>query len=228
MGIVLCGENLKCAFSISIHLSLVTVTNFSSRFLSLFYSWSSWVKGMGLWPRVIPISIVPRHHGSMVIRPMTQTGLIRANLRTFARAIGKQINKHTHTHTNTNAHTHKHTHTFFSLLNLNLRGCKMELPNKERIELSMKTTEKLYWVMCKRYGVFMTLFWIWIKLFLNPDFPSDHCPGQFELGFLSIATRWIKIYSIYWPGRLSEVVSSTCMFWIPGVFKVLWGWIWAF
>ena len=80
----------------------------------------------------------------MVIRPMTQTGLIRANLRTFARAIGKQINTHTHTHTNTNAHTHKHTHTFFSLLNLNLRGCKMELPNKERIELSMKTTEKLY------------------------------------------------------------------------------------
>ena len=32
VGIVLCGENLKCAFSIPIHLSVVTVTNFSSRF----------------------------------------------------------------------------------------------------------------------------------------------------------------------------------------------------
>ena len=32
VGIVLCGENLKCAFSIPIHLSVVTVTNFSSSF----------------------------------------------------------------------------------------------------------------------------------------------------------------------------------------------------
>ena len=137
---------------------------------------------MGLWPRIIPISIVPHQHGSMVITPMTQTGLIRANLRTFARAIGKPIN----------THIHKHTH-LFSLLNLNLRGCKMELINK-RVELSMKSTVKLYWVMCKRSWIFMTLFWIWIKLFLSPEFPSDHYPGQFELGFLSIASREIIIY----------------------------------
>lgn len=32
VGVVLCGEKVKCAFSISVHLSLVTVTNFSSRF----------------------------------------------------------------------------------------------------------------------------------------------------------------------------------------------------
>lgn len=139
--------------SISIHLSLVIVTTLvqgSPSFpLSILLVWR-----MGLWPRVIPISIVPHDHGHM-----TPAGLIRANLRTLAEANWK---------------TKTHTHFFFFLsLSAELETERLSWsypPRREPIWV-WRQQRSNNWVMCRRDWVFLTLSEIWIKLCLNPAIP---------------------------------------------------------
>lgn len=105
--------------------------------------------------------------------------------------------------------TNTHTHIFFLCWTWTYEAVRWSCPaRREQIWVWRQQGSNIEW--CAKDS-------------LKPAFPSGHRPGQFELGFLSVATGGIIIDSPCWPGRFGEVVSVTGMFWVPGVFKVLWG-----